>query len=352
VSNRIFAPCVGILALAALNAWILPVSAQQPKTVAEIANYKGADRQQVLEAGARREGQLMIYAIGTQADPIYKAFGEKYPFLKVQAQRNDTSVMTRLIMEEAAANTFNVDAIELTTGGLYPLRDAGMLQPYWSPELAAYRKEAIESGHHWVIDYESYLSLGYNTKLVSDAEAPKSYDDLLDPKWKGKMALPGTTTLANWLGALLQEKDEAFVRKLAEQQIRIYEVSARAVANLVISGEVPLSPAIFNSHVANSQQQGAPISWRALGGVYPTTDGAGIAAHAPHPYAAMLFVDFVLSPEGQKLWQKLGYSSARTDLPSKDRPAKIYYLADEPNYLANYEKWIALGHEIFGSGKK
>jgi iron(III) transport system substrate-binding protein len=260
--------------------------------------------------------------------------------------------MTRLILEEAAANTFNVDAIELTTGGLYPLRDAGMLQSYWSPEIAAYRKEAIEPGNHWVIDYESYLSLGYNTNLVSESEAPKTYDDLLDPKWKGKMALPGTTTMANWLGALLRERDEAFVRKLGQQQIRIYEISARAVANLVISGEVPLSPAIFNSHVTNSQEDHAPIAWRALGGVYPTTDGAVIAAHAPHPNAAMLFVDFVLSIEGQKLWQKLGYSSARTDLPGTDRPAKIYYLADEPDYLANYEKWSALGREIFGSGKK
>jgi iron(III) transport system substrate-binding protein len=329
-----------------------PAIAQQPKTVAEIANYQGPDRQKVLEDGARREGQLMIYSIGTQADPIYKAFGEKYPFIKVEAQRNDTSVMTRLMLEEAAANTFHADAIELTSGGLYPLREAGMLQPYWSPELAVYRKEAIEAGRHWVIDYESYLSLGYNTKLVSDAEAPKTYDDLLDPKWKGKMALPGTTTMANWLGALLREKDEAFARKLGQQQIRIYEVSARAVANLVISGEVPLSPAIFNSHVANSRDQGAPIAWRALGGVYPTTDGAAIAAHAPHPFAAMLFIGFVLSPQGQKMWQKLGYSSARTDLPEKDRPAKIYYLADEPDYLANYEKWTALGREIFGSGGK
>jgi iron(III) transport system substrate-binding protein len=342
----------GAAVLAVLCAPAPGAFAQQPKTVAEIANYHGTDRQKVFEEGARREGQLLIYAIGTQADPVYKAFGDKYPFIKVAAQRNDSSVMTRLIMEEASANTFNVDAIELTTGGLYPLRDADLLQPYWSPELAAYRKEAIEAGNHWVIDYESYLSLGYNTNLVSETDAPKTYDDLLDPKWKGKMALPGTTTMANWLGAVLREKDEAYVRKLGQQQIRIYEVSARAVANLVISGEVPLSPAIYNSHVANSQEQGAPIAWRALGGVYPTTDGAVIAAHAPHPFAAMLFVDFVLSTEGQKIFQKLGYSSARTDLPGKDRPAKIYYLGDEPDYLANYEKWTALGRQVFGSGAK
>jgi iron(III) transport system substrate-binding protein len=338
--------------LAVVSAIAMPAQAQAPKSVAEIANYKGADRQKIFEEGARKEGRLLLYSIGTQADPVYKAFGEKYPFLQVETKRGDVSVMTRLIIEEASANTFNVDAMELTTGGLHPLREAGMLQPYWSPELAAYRKDAIEPGNHWVIDYESYLSLGYNTSLISEGDAPKTLDDLLDPKWKGKMALPGTTTLANWLGAVLREKDETFVRKLGAQQFRIYEVSARAVANLIISGEVPLSPAIFNSHVANSREQNAPIGWRALGGVYPTTDGAVIAARAPHPFAAMLFIDFVLSTDGQKIFQKLGYSSARNDLPSADKPAKIYYLADEPTYLTNYEKWIALARDVFGSGKK
>jgi iron(III) transport system substrate-binding protein len=198
----------------------------------------------------------------------------------------------------------------------------------------------------------SYFSIAYNTKLVAAADAPKTYDDLLNPKWKGKMALPGTSTLANWIGAVLKEKDVGFLRKLGQQDIRIYEVSARAVANLVISGEVPLSPAIFNSHVANSRKHGGHIAWRALGGVYPTTDGAVIAAHAPHPFSAMLFIDFVLSKDGQKIFQNLGYSSARNDMPSTDKPAKIYYLSDEPDYIQNYEKWTALGHEIFGGGKK
>ena len=342
---------MGAVVLAAILSPAAVWAQSPPKTVAEIANYKGADRQTVFVEGAKKEGQLLLYSIGTQAEPVYKAFGEKYPFIRIETKRNDTAVMTRLMMEEASAGAFNVDAIELTVGGLYPLRDAGLLQPYWSPELAAYRKDAIEPGNHWVIDYESYLSLGYNTTLVSEADAPKTLDDLLNPKWQGKMALPGTSTLANWIGAVLKEKDASFLRRLGQQKLRVYEVSARAVANLIISGEAALSPAIFNSHVANSRETGAPIAWRALGGVYPTTDGAVIAAHAPHPFAAMLFIDFVLSVDGQKSFQKLGYSTARTDLQNGDKPAKIYYLGDEPDYLENYEKWIALGREAFGGGK-
>jgi iron(III) transport system substrate-binding protein len=181
--------CVAVTLAAALAA---PAFAQAPKTVAEIANYKGADRQKIFEEGAKKEGQLQLYAIGTQNDPLYKAFNAKYPFIKIEVKKNDTAVMTRLMMEEASANTWNVDAIELTTGGLYPLREAGLLQPYWSPEMAAYSKDAFGLDNTWVLDYESYLSLGYNTNLVSEADAPKTYDDLLDPKWKGKIALPGT----------------------------------------------------------------------------------------------------------------------------------------------------------------
>jgi iron(III) transport system substrate-binding protein len=335
-----------LLGLLSFNLMSLDALAQT-RSVAEITNYKGADRQKILEEGAKREGRLMIYAIGTQAEPIYKAFEQKYPFVKVENKRNDTAVMTRLIMEESAANTFNVDAIELTAGGLHALHEAGLLQAYWSPELAAYRKEAIGPGTHWVIDYESYLSLGYNTNLIAEADVPKTLDDLLDPKWQGKMGLPGTTTLANWLGAALRDKDEAFARKLGQQKIKIFEISARAVANMVISGEIWLSPAIFNSHVANSREQNAPIGWKPLGGVYASTDGAAIAAKAPHPYASMLFIDYLLSVEGQKIFQRLGYASGRTDLPGADRPSKVYYLADEPDYLEKYEKWIALGRSAF-----
>lgn len=325
-----------------------PGAAASPQSVAEIAQYQGADRQALLEAGARREGHLMIYSTGTQAAPVFQAFGRKYPFIKVEALQDDPPMVSRRMIEEYQTQTYLVDAIELITAGLHPLLDAGLLQPYKSPQLAAIRPDAVEPGQHWAIDYESYLSLGYNTKLVSESEAPKTLDNLLDPKWKGRMAMPGTSTLPNWIGAVLREKDESYLRRLAEQQIRIYQVSARAVANFIVSGEVALSPAIYSSHIANSRQGGASVAWRALAGVYPTTDGAALALAAPHPDAAMLYIDFVLSREGQDLYQKLGYASARKDGDNPQKPAKIYYLGDEPDYLQNYEKWSTLAHQIFG----
>jgi len=161
--------------------------------------------------------------------------------------------------------------------------------------------------------------------------------------------VPGSSTLGNWIGAMIMDRGEAFVRRFADQKIRVYEVSARAVANLVVSGEVPLSPALFNSHMANSQDQGAPVDWRPLGGVYATTGAMALAAKAPHPHAAMLFIDFILSQEGQGLYQKLGYASSRTDMPVRQaKPTKIYYFGDDPDYQDKYEKWMVIGRQIVG----
>ena len=323
--------------------------AAEPRTAEQIATYKGADRQALLEAGARQEGTVLVYATNTQADPLYAAFQKKYPFLKVQALKEDAPMVARRIFEEYQAGGYFVDAIDLNIGALRAMMQANLLLAYDSPELATYRPDAVEAGHHWALDYESYLSLGYNTKLISDADAPKTLDDLLDPKWQGKLGIAGTSTLPNWIGAVLRDKGdkgEDFLRRLAAQKMRVYQISARAVANLVISGEVPLSPALFNSHVFVSRGQGAPIAWRALGGVYSTTGGMALPAHPPHPNAAMLYIDFILSKEGQALYQKLGYATARTDLENADKPATIYYLSDEPNYVDELEKWQALGNAI------
>ena len=335
------------LMIASIAAPISPAIAA-PATVAEIAQYDGADRQQVLEAGARREGVILIYATGTQADPLYEAFGKKYPFIKVEAYKADSPSVTRRMMEEYSANRPQADAIDLSVAGLRQMAEAGVLQPYRTPEHRQFTPAAIEPKGYWTIDYESYVGLGFNTKLIPPDQAPNTYEDLLDPKWKGRMAVPGTSTLANWIGAMEMDKGEAFVKRFAPQSIRVYEVSARAVANLVVSGEVPLSPALFNSHMANSADQGAPVDWRALGGVYATTGAMALAARAPHPNAAMLFIDFILSREGQTLYGKLGYASARTDLDSKQKPQKIYYFSDEPDYPQKYERWMALGRSVVG----
>ena len=323
-----------------------------PQTVSEIATYAGADRQAVLEAGAKREGVVQVYTTGSQTQPIMNAFHAKYPFIRVEVYRGDAPEVAKRMIEEYKAGKFIADSPDLSTDGLHQLRDAGYLQVFFSPELAKIRPEAIEAGGHWANDFESYVSLGYNTKAISEAEAPKTYDDLLDPKWKGKMAI-GTSanTLANFTGAMIIDKGEDFVRKLGQQQLRTYELTGRAVANLVVSGEVALSPSIYNAHIANSKDQGASVAWRALGTVFAQVGGVSIASRAPHPNATMLFVDFNLSRDGQVMRQKLGYASARIDLENAEKPSKIAYTLERPSYEQDFERWLTLARQVFGKGQ-
>ena len=115
--------------------------------------------------------------------------------------------------------------------------------------------------------------------------------------------------------------------------------------------EVPLSPTIYNAHIANSRDQGAKVAWRPLGAVFAQVGAISIAAKAPHPYAAMLFVDFNLARQGQAMRQKLGYASARTDMENEEKPSQVIYTLERPTYEQDFEKWLALATQVFGKGE-
>jgi iron(III) transport system substrate-binding protein len=315
-----------------------------PKTVAELANYAGADRQQILEAGARAEGAVMLYATGTQIQPLLDRFMQIYPFIKVTMPRGSAIDVTRKVIEEYSAGVYLVDAYELSSYGLVVEREQGLLQPFSSPELAGFDAGAIEPGRNWVSLRESYLGIGYNNQKISAQDAPKSYEDLLAPKWKGKMAISGSlSTSANWVGGMLISLGPDYVRRLGQQDIRVYELTGRALANLTISGEVPLSPTIYNSHVEASRAQGAPIAWNLPGPVAVTDTSAALAVKAPHPHAAMLLIDFLMSQEGQAMYRELGYAPGRNGMMPKELPPlQKLYLTNRPNYVQEFEQWVRL----------
>jgi iron(III) transport system substrate-binding protein len=322
-----------------------------PQTVSEIANYTGPDRQAVLEAGAKKEGEVLVYTAGTQTQPLMDAFHNKYPYIKVSVFRGETAETSKRMLEEYKAGRNVADEPNLTSDGLHVLRDAGLLQSFYSPELAMIRETAVESKHYWANDFESYAGLGYNTKEISEQDVPKNWDDLLNPKWKGKMAVGSATEkLAEFVGVLEIDRGDAFLTKLAAQNMHIYNMTGRAVANLVVSGEVALSPITSTSHVFESRQKGASIAWRSLGSVFAQVGGVSLAAKAPHPNATMLFIDYFLSKDIQSMRQKLGYASPRKDLQDSnaDKPGNVIYLLERPTYQEDYEKWIAKARQLFG----
>jgi iron(III) transport system substrate-binding protein len=324
-------------------------------TIKDIANYAGGDRQQTLEAGARQEARLTVYTTGTQIQPLIDRFRQKYPFIRIQMLRASSVDVAVKVTHEYAAGAFLVDVFELNADGLILPRDQGVLQPFTSPEADNFEPNAIEAGHHWISVRESYTGIGFNTTKIPSPQAPRTYEDLLDPKWKGKMAVSATTgTAGNWVGAMVVTRGVDFVRKLGQQEIRVYQLAGRALANLMIAGEVALSPTIYQSHVAASQAQGAPLAWNAPDPVPVTDTSVALAAKAPHPHAAMLFIDFLLSREAQLLYRDLGYLSSRRDMKSDEYPnLQKLFLMNRPHYVEEFEEWMRLFQEaILKSGRR
>jgi iron(III) transport system substrate-binding protein len=342
----------GILAAHAVSAFSRPAAAAEPQSVADIANYTGTDRQSLLEAGARKEGSLMVYMTGTQIQPLIQRFTQKYPYVKVQFTRDGSVEIAQRVLQEYTAGVHLVDAFELADEGLIVPRDAGMLQPFVSPEEANYEKDSIEPQSRWASVREGYTGVGFNTQKISVGDAPKTYKDMLDPKWKGRMAISGSpSTAGNWVGAMLLTQGADYVRALGAQNMRIFQMDQRAISNLMISGEVEISPTTYLSHVLASRANGAPLAWNAPGPVPVLDTSAAIAVMAPHPHAAMLFIDFLLSKEGQLMYRDLGYASARLDMPAGDLPVvEKVFVASRPNYLQEFETWVALFRSAFGHG--
>jgi iron(III) transport system substrate-binding protein len=346
ISRREF----GCILPAALSGWPLKAVAESADAVEAIANYSGGNRQAMLENGAKRERGVLLYTTGTQIEPLIQGFERKYPFLKVTIQRGTQADIARRALQEYRVGYRKLDMFELSSQGLILVRDANILQPFLSPEAAAFDAAAIEPARHWVVVRESYTGIGFNTRAIPFARSPKSYDDLLAPEWRGRMAMSGSISTAwNFVATLVLTQGEEFVRRLGKQDIRIYPVTARALANLMISGEVVLSPTIYNSHVEASAAKGAPIAWVAPGPVPVTDTAVALARGAPSPHAAMLLIDYLMSQEGQRIYGQLGYGSARLDANRQagKNPVQKLYLGNRPNYVRELVDWSKLYQDVF-----
>lgn len=343
--------CAGIAA----DASTLSFAAQKrPATVAELALYQGADRDKILLEGAKKEGQLTFYTSNTWvAGPVSRDFEKKYPFIKANVWRSDSKSLLRRLSEEHTAGKFIADVVETSPEYVTILVRNSMLQDHFSPELRFYGNEAKVNGKNGVLAWtnrEIYISLGYNTKLISSAEAPKTLTDYLDPKWKGKMSIAGTTTGTRWVGAVLEAAGREFLDKLAAQDVRVQNMSGAALSGLVAASEVPLSPTIFNSNVFTHKQKHAPIAWRPVDPVIAGVGSSGMVVSAPHPHTALLFLDFLHSKIGQQVAMKGGLSSARSDIGSLEQKFKKVYLESKytpEQFEKKFNEWENLLRELF-----
>ncbi len=322
-------------------------------SVPQLAVYQGADREKILIDGAKREGQLTLYTSHTWYKTFARGFEKKYPFVKVSDWRNDSKNVLRKVLEEAKAGHVLVDIVETTADGMGIIKREGLLREYYSPEARFYPddlKPRGKNGFFYLPDRETYNGLGFNTKAIPPAIAPKTLKDLLDPKWKGKMAITSTSTGVRWVGNALDALGRDYLDKLAEQDVSVQDMAPAALMNLVGSGEIPLSPTILDANVTLAKQKGSPVEWRPLEPVVTTVGSAAIMANAPNPHTSLLFIDFLLSQEGQRLIMKGGLWSPREDIGTVEQKFKKTYIDEkysQEEIEAKYAQWEKLLRQLF-----
>jgi iron(III) transport system substrate-binding protein len=311
-----------------------------------LASFTGADRERLLHEGAKREGKLVWYTTlaAEQNKQIANAFEKKYAGVNVEIFRTGSSALTQRLLTEAKARRHIADAVETTPPGLITFRDSQLLLPYTSPHLATFPEDAKERAPrnlvYWTTVRESYVGFAYNTRFLKAADAAKNFDGLTRPALRDNMAIAGEDTGARIIGAMIKAKGEAFAKRLKEQNMRMHMMAGSALTQLVAAGEIFASPSQFYSATNVAAKRGAPLAWLPMDLVPTSAGGAAVYVNAPRPHAALLFVDFLLSPDGQKLYEELFFGSAQ-----KDYGFKRWY-PEKGGTLAQYEEALESWHKL------
>jgi iron(III) transport system substrate-binding protein len=331
-------------------------------TVADVALSKAPNRQTSLEEGAKKEGKLLWYTtliVNQALKPLKEAFEKKYPFVQVDFHRADSEQLAQRMLAEYQAKKYDVDMLD-GTSTIVMLKKAGFIQRFDSPLLREYPAKLKDAQGYWAVPNVYFMTLGYNTKLVKPNEVPKTAQDLLNPKWRGKMIWSTSggsgapIFIGNTLISMGQEAGTAYLKKLASQNIAKSTASNRAVLDMVIAEEYAIAINIFNYHAVISRSAGAPVDWQALEPVPGQVKTLGLAKNSPHPHSAMLMIDFLLSKDGQKIFQEADYLPAHPDVAAKSvdlKPGggkftKVNYMGPELLFDKE-EQWVDLFQKLF-----
>ncbi|MDB5991485.1 MAG: hypothetical protein JWQ10_2888 [Herbaspirillum sp.] len=320
--------------------------------VAAIAQYKGADRTQRLIDGAKKEGELLTYSSLEASDlaALNNAFEQKYG-IKVKTWRAASDSILQRTLQEAKAGRFDVDAVDASTPILEALHREKLLVPVQSPYLADMLPQTVPAHHEWVGSRLNVFVQAYNTKLVKKEDLPQSYYDLLDPKWKGKLSVEATDD--DWFATLVKALGEKKGLQLFHDIKAGNGLSVRKghtlLTKMVTSGEVPFALAVYNFTATQLRDSGAPMEWYAISPAIARANGLGITARAPHPYAALLYYDFIISDDGQQILLKRGFmpSSTKIATPFSKMPLKV---VDPAQMLDDGDKWTRLYDQIVVKG--
>ena len=319
--------------------------------MAEMSQYSGADRMQRLVDGAKKEGTLSIYTSAQTDDigPLVAGFEKKYG-LKASVWRAGSEKVLQRAITEARGNRFTVDVIETNGPELESMHREKLLQAIKSPQLVNLMPAALRPHGEWVGTRLNVFVQAYNTKLVKKEELPKTWEDLLHPRWKGKLGIEAEDQ--DWLAGIVGDLGEARGIKVFKDIVAANGMSVRKghtlLTQLVVSGEIPFALTVYSYKAEQFKDKGAPIDWFSIGTAIARPNGIGVARQAPNPHSAILFYDYEISEEGQRILASRDFVPTNTKVePSSGKmPLKI---VDARMMLDEYEKWTKLYEEIFAA---
>lgn len=343
--NRILAAAAGALALPAVRAQGAAGS------MAEIAQYTGADREQRLVDGAKKEGALSIYTSAQTDDmgALVAGFEKKYG-IKASVWRAGSEKVLQRAVTEARGRRHTVDVIETNGPELESMHREKILQAVRSPHLANIMQQAIRPHGEWVGTRLNVFVQAYNTNLVKKEELPKKWEDLLDPRWKGRLGIEAEDQ--DWLSGVIGDLGEARGVKIFKDIVAANGMSVRKghtlLTKLVVSGEIPLALTVYSYKAQQLKEKGAPIDWFSIGTPIARPNGVAVTRQAPNPHAALLFYDYEISEEGQKILAGRDFvpTNIRVESSFGKTPLKV---VDARLILDEYQKWTKLYEELFAA---
>jgi len=282
--------------------------------------------------------------------PIAEVFEKKYG-VKLTLWRASSEKVLQRAVTEARAGRFTVDAFELNGPEMEALYREGLLEEFHSPQFKNLPPAAFPKHRHYAADRFNFFTIAYNTNLVKPGEVPNSYDDLLQPRWVGRIGIEAGDTdwfasMVKWMG---EAKGMAFFRKLAQMKPQL-RTGHTLMSELVASGEIPLAATLYNHNAERLLVKGAPVKWKALEPTFGRPNAVAVSKRAQRPNAALLFADFMLSLEGQTLIKERNRvpASKAVDTNLNKFP---YEMIDPAVILDEADKWEKLWSELFLKGQ-
>lgn len=314
-----------------------------------------ASNHESLIEGAKKEGKLVVYTSMTvdQAQKLNDTFKAKYPFIQPSMFRAVGERLLTKIMAEAQAGRYEFDVVQSAETQAYFLKKKNLLAKYVAPEAKNIQKPFFDPDGYWAAVYMMPNVIGYNTRLVKRNEAPRSDEELLNPKWKGKIGMDHSKPeWFSWkLKRMGEEKGLAYMKNLGAQEFKLYS-GLTILTNLLAAGEFPLVLNTYLHNVEDVRRKGAPVDWVAQDPVFTKFQPIGVGSKATNPNAAKLFVDFMLSEEGQKIIASFGRVPTRRGVPTTAQGIdKLNYVIDDIGAGDDFNKNFELFRNIFGAPK-